>query len=199
MLLSAALGVVGKAYRATLTDRNRLVRNQATLLNSVTHYKTAAGQEAASVLALELRCKEYERLRSNDARRIQELGIKLSRVEATATLSTKQRIEAAAKLRYGDYPVSRHGMAARHSETVPLERCVLRSGRNDAARFGRMPRDERGHASANRTPHTAQVPVHPLGHESNPTRNRLDQPPHANRLCGICAIYATEQIKISYL
>ena len=28
MLLSAALGVVGKAYRATLTDRNRLVRNQ---------------------------------------------------------------------------------------------------------------------------------------------------------------------------
>ncbi len=99
MLLSAALGVVGKAYRATLADRNRLVRNQTALLDSVTHYKTAAGQEAASVLALELRCKEYERLRSNDARRIQELGIKLSRVEATTTLSTKQRIEAAAKLR----------------------------------------------------------------------------------------------------
>lgn len=99
LLLTAALGVVGKAYLSTIADRNRLTRNQTALLDSVRHYKTKAGDEAASVQVLRLRCSEFERLRAEDARRIRMMGIKLRRLEAAATLVAEQRMEVAAPLR----------------------------------------------------------------------------------------------------
>lgn len=99
LLLTASLCAVSKAYLSTIADRNRLARNQTALSDSVRHYKTKAGDEAASVQVLRLRCSEFERMRAEDARRIREIGIKVRRLEAAATLVAEQRMEVAAPLR----------------------------------------------------------------------------------------------------
>ncbi len=92
LLLVAALGIVGKAYRRAIDDRNRLARNQTTLLDSVDHYRTAAGREAASVQALELKVSELERYKADAAAEIRSLGIKLRRVESVATTTARTEV-----------------------------------------------------------------------------------------------------------
>ena len=52
-----------------------------------------AGEAAASAEVLQLRCREFERLRAGDAERIRQLGIRLRRVEAAATLATATEID----------------------------------------------------------------------------------------------------------
>ncbi len=98
LLLVAALVILGKAYRSAVDDRNRLARNQSTLLDSVTHYKTAAGKEAASVQALELKVSELERYRADAAAEIRALGIKLRRVESVATTTSQTEVGITATL-----------------------------------------------------------------------------------------------------
>ena len=98
LLLAAALGILGKAYRSAVDDRNRLARNQSTLLDSVTHYKTAAGKEAASVQALELKVSELERYKADAAAEIRALGIKLRRVESVATTTSQTEVGITAPL-----------------------------------------------------------------------------------------------------
>jgi len=98
LLLAAALGIVGKAYREAVDERNRLERNQMTLLDSVKHYRTAAGREAASVQALELKVSELERYKADAAAEIRALGIKLRRVESMATSATRTEVRIAAPL-----------------------------------------------------------------------------------------------------
>lgn len=124
LLLTAALGVVGKAYLSTIADRNRLTRNQTALLDSVRHYKTKAGDEAASVQVLRLRCSEFEHLRAEDARRIRAMGIKLRRLEAAATLVAEQRMEVAAPLR--------DTLIVRQRDTVLLRDTIRMFRWNDA-------------------------------------------------------------------
>lgn len=92
LLLAAALGILGKAYRTAVDDRNRLARNQSTLLNSVTHYKAAAAAE------------------------IRALGIKLRRVESVSTTTTRTEIQIAAPL--ADTVVVRQCDTARVGDTV---------------------------------------------------------------------------------
>ena len=92
LLLAAALGILGKAYRSAVEERNRLSRNQSTLLDSVKHYKTAAGKEAASVQALELKVSELERYKAHAAAEIRALGIRLKRVESVATTTTRTEV-----------------------------------------------------------------------------------------------------------
>lgn len=116
LLLVAALGILGKAYRSAVDDRNRLARNQSTLLDSVTHYKTAAGKEAASVQALELKVSELERYKAAAAAEIRALGIKLRRVESVSTTTTRTEIQIAAPL--ADTVVVRQCDTARVGDTV---------------------------------------------------------------------------------
>lgn len=52
----------------------------------------ARGRLAAAEV-LQLRCREFERLRAGDAERIRQLGIRLRRVEAAATLATATEID----------------------------------------------------------------------------------------------------------
>jgi len=98
LLLAAALGIVGKAYRRAIDDRNRLSRNQTTLLDSVDHYRTAAGREAASVQALELKVSELERYKADAVAEIRSLGIKLRRVESVATTTARTEVRIATSL-----------------------------------------------------------------------------------------------------
>ena len=53
-----------RRYRA---ENRRLVQNQTALAAEVAHYRTQAGQEAASAQVLRLRCGEFEALRAADA------------------------------------------------------------------------------------------------------------------------------------
>lgn len=94
MTLAALWGL--RHYRQEV---GRLQQNQTALAAEVTHYRTRAGAEAASTQALRLRCAEYEQLRADDARRIRELGIRIRRLEAAATLVSAQQTEATAPLR----------------------------------------------------------------------------------------------------
>lgn len=80
------------------TEIARLQQNQTALTSQIAYHRTRSGAEAATTQALRLRCSEYERLRADDARRIRELGIRIRRLEAAATLVAEQNTEIAAPL-----------------------------------------------------------------------------------------------------
>jgi len=80
-------------------DNDRLSGNQIALLDSVKHYKTKAGKDAASVQALTLRVHEYEKLVPRQAAEIKALGIKLKRVETVAHTGTQMTVDASSPLR----------------------------------------------------------------------------------------------------
>ncbi len=71
----------------------RLENNQQVLLTDVHRYRTEAGQNAASVDALTLKCNEYEKLMAGQARTIRSLNIKIKRLKSVATAATETRVE----------------------------------------------------------------------------------------------------------
>lgn len=96
-VVATALAVVGvRHYRAEVV---RLRQNQTALTSEIEYRRTESGAQAAATEILQLRCAEFEKLRADDARRIRELGIKLRRLEAAATLAAEQRLDVAAPLR----------------------------------------------------------------------------------------------------
>ena len=96
VLVTAALIFALRHYRG---ENQRLTQNQEALAADLTHYRTRAGEEAASAQVLRLRCAEFERLRAEDAAEIRRLGIRLRRLEATAQLAstTQTRFQAPLK------------------------------------------------------------------------------------------------------
>lgn len=92
-ILGSVIALLAFRLNAVKQDRERLKTNQRALLDSVTHYKTAAGKEAASVEALQLKVSELERYKADAAREIRSLGIRLRRVEATAAAATHTEIQ----------------------------------------------------------------------------------------------------------
>lgn len=86
-------------YRRYAAENHRLEQNQTALMQSVTHYRTKLGQEAASVQVLRLKCGEYEELRADDARKVRALGLKLRRLEAVAKTATQTAIEIKTPIR----------------------------------------------------------------------------------------------------
>lgn len=80
-------------------EAQRLDNNQTALMEQVRHYRTSLDESAASVQSLQLRCDEFRRLRADDARRIQELGIKLKRLESSSVMATATEVETVTPLR----------------------------------------------------------------------------------------------------
>lgn len=64
------------SYRRYHAESRRLIQNQTALAADVVHYRTRAGQEAASAQVLRLRCGEFEALRAADAEEIRRLGLR---------------------------------------------------------------------------------------------------------------------------
>jgi len=75
------------------TEKKRLVNNQEALLTDVETYKTEAGKNAASVLRLELSKSELEAYNGELTQRIEDLNIKLKRVQAATTTATQTNVE----------------------------------------------------------------------------------------------------------
>lgn len=71
----------------------RLENNQTALSEQVEYYRTRMGEQAVSVQALQLRCDEFREMRQADARRIRDLGIKIRRLESSATASLESKVE----------------------------------------------------------------------------------------------------------
>lgn len=80
-------------------ERNRLDSNQAALLSDVEHYKTEAGKNATSVLRLELTKNELEKKNKDLTKTVDDLNIKLKRIQAATTTATKTEIEIKTKVR----------------------------------------------------------------------------------------------------
>lgn len=95
----AVTGVLYCSLRHYRHENRRLTQNQTALSSELRHYRTRAGEEAASVHALRLRCSEFERLRAADAARIRDLGVKLRRMESASTLAAQTRVTLHAPLR----------------------------------------------------------------------------------------------------
>ena len=104
-LIIFALLCMAAAAAATMwgirrnAEVQRLRQNQYVLCDTIRHYRTRLGEEAASVAALRLRCDELKRLRGDDAARLKEMGIRLRRVESIATSTSRTQVDAAAPLR----------------------------------------------------------------------------------------------------
>ena len=108
VVVSLLLVGIWRRYGA---ENTRLQRNQRALMSQIDHYRTQADEAAASVEVLQLRCREFERLRAGDAERIRQVGIRLRRVEATAVSATHSAVEFRAPL---------HDTVIRHLPAEPL-------------------------------------------------------------------------------
>lgn len=78
---------------AVRAESERRAHNESVLRDSIVHYRTRLNAEAASVEALRLKCREFERLRAEDARRIRDLGLRLQRIETISKTSVATGVE----------------------------------------------------------------------------------------------------------
>ena len=85
LLLGWHLAQAHRENSQLTTQLNNNFSEHQTLARSVEHYRTLAGESAASVEALRLRTAELERLRSEDAELIRSLRLRIRRVEALTT------------------------------------------------------------------------------------------------------------------
>lgn len=102
LVLSLMLSI--RSCSSVKREKTRLDANQTALLTENMHYKTTQGKEAASVLALTLKCNEYERLMAKDAQTIKSLHLKAKNIESVSRTETSTDIKVTAPII--DMPIS---------------------------------------------------------------------------------------------
>ena len=80
-------------------ESKRHKANTQALMSQIESYRTAADESVAAVQVLRLRCGEYEELRSADAEKIRQLGLKIRRLESAAKSVVRDEISFVAPLR----------------------------------------------------------------------------------------------------
>ena len=98
LLLGWQLNIVHRENTHLTTQLSEKITEHRALTNSVEHYRTLAGESAASVEALRLRTAELERLRSEDAELIRSLRLRIRRVEALTTTAIEGEYEIVAPI-----------------------------------------------------------------------------------------------------
>lgn len=98
-IVGFALAITLIIYSRAQREVERAEQNIYALEESITHYQTQLGKQAASIQALRLECDELRHLRQQDAQKIGSLGIKLRRVESLAKSSTTTSVELKSPLR----------------------------------------------------------------------------------------------------
>lgn len=89
VLCASLLGAV----RELTQEKDRLTGNQEALMEEVQYYQDEAGRQAASVQRLELSKSELEAYNGELAQKIEDLNIKLKRVQAATTTATQTNVE----------------------------------------------------------------------------------------------------------
>lgn len=98
LLLGWHLNLANRENTRLTTKLSEKITEHRALTNSVEHYRTLAGESAASVEALRLRTAELERLRSEDAELIRSLRLRIRRVEALTTTAIEGEYEIVAPI-----------------------------------------------------------------------------------------------------
>ena len=92
VLLLALIGI-SIALHYTCKDRDRLASNQVALMSDMRAYKTKAGNNAASIKKLTLTKSELQINCNELTKQIQDMGIKLKRVQSISSTSTHSDYE----------------------------------------------------------------------------------------------------------
>ena len=91
-------------------EKKRLADNQEALLSDVDYYKTELGKNAASVLKLELSKSELENHCQDLIKTVDDLNIKISRIQSASTTVTRTEVEIQTVVRdsivYRDRPIN---------------------------------------------------------------------------------------------
>lgn len=99
IILGGLLYVQTVRLRNIREDRDRLQTNQISLMDSVIHYRTENGKNAASVQRLELTAAEIRASRNDLIEECRNLNVKVKRLESFATSQTQTIIELQSRLR----------------------------------------------------------------------------------------------------
>ena len=100
-----------------LTDENQRLRaNERVLREGITIYKTQANRSAASVETLTLELDDFKRLHTTDRATIEDLGIRLRRMESYAKSVTASTIRDTVILR--DTIIQRDSLLYAHHTTA---------------------------------------------------------------------------------
>lgn len=93
----------------TMEEKKRLANNQESLLSDIEYYKTESGKNAASVQRLELTKSELEKHCIDLTQTVEDLGIKVKRLQSVTNTVTKTEVEIQTVVRdsivYRDRPV----------------------------------------------------------------------------------------------
>ena len=95
IVFAVLLGVIAflmYSVRSLHQERERLENNQTALLEDVEYYKTESGNYAASVQALELTKKELSQHCQELTETIEDLNLKIKRIEAVSATATETNI-----------------------------------------------------------------------------------------------------------
>lgn len=94
LAIVALIGIiVGLTYmlKREKEEVKRLIGNQRSLLENVTFYRTKDSLSVVSVERLQLTKKEYEKHFSDQAKTIDDLGIKIKRLQSTSETGTETK------------------------------------------------------------------------------------------------------------
>lgn len=89
VLCASLLDIVGDINQ----ENDRLQHNQDALMDDVTYYQTEAGKSAASVQRMELTNSELEAHNKELTKVVDDLNIKLKRVQAATTTATQTMVD----------------------------------------------------------------------------------------------------------
>lgn len=93
----------------TMEEKKRLANNQESLLSDIEYYKTESGKNAASVQKLVLTKSELEKHCQDLTQTVEDLGIKVKRLQSATMTVTKTEVEIQTVVRdsivYRDRPV----------------------------------------------------------------------------------------------
>lgn len=110
MALILTVSVLSYWLNNVREEKKRLADNQEALLSDVDYYKTESGKSAASVLKLELSKSELENHCQDLTKTIDDLNIKIGRIQSVSTTVTKTEVEIQTVVRdsivYRDLPVN---------------------------------------------------------------------------------------------
>lgn len=110
--IAMIIAIVALSYwlNNTREEKKRLANNQESLLSDVEYYKTESGKNAASVKKLELTKAELQEHCQDLTKTVEDLGIKVKRLQSASTTVTKTEVEIQTVVRdsivYRDRPIS---------------------------------------------------------------------------------------------
>lgn len=91
-------------------EKKRLANNQEVLLSDILFYKTESGKNAASVQKLEFTKSELEKHCEDLTKTVDDLNIKIGRIQSASTTVTKTEVEIRTVVRdsivYREHPMS---------------------------------------------------------------------------------------------